>query len=174
MQFRLAQLATLLPALTGHLAAADSIYIPGQCTHFGVCSLNHLDSKWRYNDGIEWNGLDSNHGCRSTGPFGDGSEFCMDWTYHRGHFRFPWEQWKRCLGNEHREYRSCDNYPDCFWVVLNEVQCEWRVGGAAGTENGTGTAADVPGIAPEKRVVVPPQATGLYLTEPEADVAKDE
>ncbi|KAF5575050.1 hypothetical protein FPANT_11499 [Fusarium pseudoanthophilum] len=70
--------------------------------------------------------VNANEGCRGTSVPAM-TEFCIDWSNRRGHFRFSGQANKRCLVQDSETRVGCgSDGTDCFRTTWKEVACYWR------------------------------------------------
>lgn len=135
MRFILPAFVSLLA--TAGTAMADRVELNWACGVGSCWPVDQGKGGWEYNDGV-WQTFWGLPGCtdRWTG-IADLAEWCFDTGNGRAHFRFRWEQGKRCLGSANLaiDYDNCGE-GFCFATYqMWEVGCTWRR--AEGVTEGT-------------------------------------
>jgi hypothetical protein len=119
--------ALLLATLTAvHLpsAAADWLETTWRCDWLGMCGYSPNGARYtHFHTDFGSYEVDATEGCRGTGVPGM-TEFCMDWTNTRGHFRFSGQN-RRCIKkNPAGDRYNCD-WVACYHDIWPEVPCTW-------------------------------------------------
>ncbi|KAF5253891.1 hypothetical protein FANTH_1216 [Fusarium anthophilum] len=112
---------TAIIAAMALVVSADRMEVFTSCAA-GSC---HSDDGIFYTDFGAYR-VNANEGCRGTSVPAM-TEFCMDWSNRRGHFRFSGQANKRCLVQDSENKVGCgSDGTDCWKTTWKEIACYWR------------------------------------------------
>ncbi|KAH7188053.1 uncharacterized protein B0J16DRAFT_370073 [Fusarium flagelliforme] len=111
---------TALFALLATTCAADSMTVNTRCT---ATNCNKKDARF-FTDAGSY-AVSGEDGCRGTGVPGM-TDFCIDWSRGRGHFKYSHQSSKRCMLMRSEVVYGCD-WHQCRRSEWAEVPCNWRL-----------------------------------------------
>ncbi|TEB21376.1 hypothetical protein FA13DRAFT_1741954 [Coprinellus micaceus] len=154
--------ATLVTLATSAVVAADRLVVVEGCdAGIGgsiVCPIYY--ATWHTDFGFY--DIDSHNGCHTSSISVPGmTEFCIDWSLHRGHFTFSHQGYTRCFTRRDTQWFSGEGCwgVECWrseWVEV--LLCPLSLRGA-GMDHGTETSVSVSEIS--QGSVNPPGETAV-------------
>ncbi|KAK6211147.1 hypothetical protein QIS74_10411 [Colletotrichum tabaci] len=143
------EVATLIAALAT-TSVADLLWAVVECDWNGNCNRVHSTFYTSYGS----YSVDASDGCRGTSVPGM-TEFCLDWSRSRGHFKYSHQSFKRCLV---MTSITTLNPPGSSTSSWEERACTWRLPAPEEASNpANGTAETTVSVVAENPV---PVATG--------------